>query len=196
MKYLEIAGNRKRSDEWDNIRDIPIRGSIQHDMRIVPIPFIEESTYDGAYSEHFLEHLTREEGIGYLKEMYRVLKPGGVIRLVWPSMDLVEKIRSGQSQEVAQLYYSTFMQRTRSNKSINEQVADRILHQEGEHKYLWYVNELIDCLSEIGFNDVNEMPYSISSIEGLSNIDRHSYETHTNYYKIRVGHSSIVEAVK
>jgi len=40
---------------------------------------------DIIFSSHLLEHLTREEGKNFLKECYRVLKPGGIIRISTPN---------------------------------------------------------------------------------------------------------------
>ena len=68
MRLLEIAGNFKRSEEWDVIRDRKVRGGIVHDMTNLPIPGIEDNTYDGVYSEHFIEHMTKEHGINFFKE--------------------------------------------------------------------------------------------------------------------------------
>lgn len=47
------------------------------------VPLISE-TVDNCYSEHFLEHLYPEEGLAHLKEVYRILKLGGVYRLALP----------------------------------------------------------------------------------------------------------------
>src|SRR5882672_9376986 len=42
------------------------------------LPFADR-TVEGIYSEHFVEHLTQEEGLGFLRECRRVLKPGRVV---------------------------------------------------------------------------------------------------------------------
>jgi len=39
------------------------------------------------YSSHFLEHLNWWEGMIFLKEMYRILKMGGAMRIVVPNGD-------------------------------------------------------------------------------------------------------------
>lgn len=39
------------------------------------------------FSEHFIEHLSREESLSFLKECYRVLKPGGALRIATPDLD-------------------------------------------------------------------------------------------------------------
>ena len=43
--------------------------------------------FDYIYSEHLIEHLSYEEFKTYIKEAFRCLKPGGVIRTAWPSFE-------------------------------------------------------------------------------------------------------------
>jgi len=53
---------------------------LQLDVRQV-LPFNEECV-DLIYSSHMLEHLTKNEGLFFLRECYRVMKPGAVMRIV------------------------------------------------------------------------------------------------------------------
>lgn len=207
MRFLEIAGNFKRSPEWDVIRDMRVRGGIVHDMTNLPIPGIEDNTYDGVHSEHFIEHLTKEQGIEFLKEMFRVLKPGGVIRTIWPSMDYVNILNSDQDlsndpfvvmynmyiidreNPFSRPYYQNIAPLEEINKmSKQKKAALRLLHQEGEHKHLWYKQELIDQMSALGFSDVKEHQYRESRLQAFYNID--------NKDQMRSLHSTVVEATK
>jgi SAM-dependent methyltransferase len=64
-----------------------------HDLRS-GIPFADESI-DVVYSSHFLEHLSRQEGAQLLRDCRRVLKPGGILRIVVPDLAaIVEKYLS------------------------------------------------------------------------------------------------------
>jgi SAM-dependent methyltransferase len=54
------------------------------------IPFANQ-TFDVVYNSHMLEHLDREHALGFLNECYRVLKPGGTIRIVVPDFELLVK---------------------------------------------------------------------------------------------------------
>ncbi|GHU06730.1 hypothetical protein FACS1894158_14070 [Betaproteobacteria bacterium] len=47
------------------------------------LPFSDRS-YGLVYCEHFIEHLDRREGMRLLREIRRVLKPGGILRLAMP----------------------------------------------------------------------------------------------------------------
>ena len=44
---------------------------------------------DAVYSSHVLEHLSSAEADGFLRELWRVLAPGGVIRLVVPDLEAI-----------------------------------------------------------------------------------------------------------
>jgi len=47
------------------------------------IPF-GENEVDGIFASHFLEHLTPQEGVQFLRECHRVLKVGGILRISVP----------------------------------------------------------------------------------------------------------------
>ena len=44
------------------------------------IPF-KDNTFEIIYHSHVLKHFSKEDGIKFIAECYRVLKPGGFIRL-------------------------------------------------------------------------------------------------------------------
>ncbi len=54
------------------------------------IPFPDD-TFDVVYHSHFLEHIPKEEAPGFLAECGRVLKPGGILRVVLPDLQLLTK---------------------------------------------------------------------------------------------------------
>ena len=54
------------------------------------LPLMNE-TVDYVYSSHFLEHLTLKEASKLMKDCYRVLKPGGWVRLVCPDLRILAK---------------------------------------------------------------------------------------------------------
>lgn len=57
---------------------------LKHDVRKgLPFP---EGSIAMIHSEHFIEHLTRDEGQAFLRECHRVLVPGGVLRVSTPDL--------------------------------------------------------------------------------------------------------------
>lgn len=65
--------------QWD-------RNVVIHNL-LNPFPWQTDSV-DIVYSSHALEHFTREEGYRFLRECHRVLRPGGIIRIVVPDLKI------------------------------------------------------------------------------------------------------------
>jgi predicted SAM-dependent methyltransferase len=57
---------------------------LEHDS-VQPLPVADE-VFDWVYSEHFIEHISLEQAVVWMKEVRRVLKRGGFLRLSTPDM--------------------------------------------------------------------------------------------------------------
>ncbi len=56
---------------------------IVHDLTKFPYPF-KENSVDEIVSSHFVEHLTGEDFMKHMDECWRILKPGGKMKIVHP----------------------------------------------------------------------------------------------------------------
>lgn len=56
-----------------------------------PLPF-EDNSVDFIFNEHFIEHLTVEESRQSLKDLRRVLRVGGVMRIAMPDLEAAVEI--------------------------------------------------------------------------------------------------------
>jgi SAM-dependent methyltransferase len=84
----------ERSDTITKMRESITAWDLRHG---IPYP---DDCFDVVYHSHFLEHLPRDAAEGFLLECKRVLKPGGVIRVVVPDLDyLVERYRGSFTDE-------------------------------------------------------------------------------------------------
>ncbi len=85
---LHLGCGKNYFEGWiniDNNSDHNIKKlDINYDLRN-PLPFMDNSV-DFIYNEHFLEHLTVEEGQRAIKEFLRVLKPNGIMRIAMPDL--------------------------------------------------------------------------------------------------------------
>ncbi len=83
------CGTRYHPD-WINIDFIQTgKGVIAHNL-LRGIPF-GNNTCDVTYHSHLLEHFPPEEAKKFIKECHRVLKPGGVIRVAVPDLEVIAK---------------------------------------------------------------------------------------------------------
>ena len=105
--------------EWTNCDLLPGRQVVGHDLRD-PLPWIQE-TFDAVYSSHVLEHMTEKEGRRLLEEQFRVLKPGGICRVVVPDLE-------GLCRE-----YLMILDEVKCNPNVT-----------GFQRYRWAVIELLD----------------------------------------------------
>lgn len=87
-RLMNLACGSKVSlvGDWTNVDfQSPVAGVME--MNILGGLRFPDATFDAVYSAQFIEHLTLEEGEHVLRDVARVLKPGGVLRLVTPDME-------------------------------------------------------------------------------------------------------------
>lgn len=66
-------------------------------------PFVDE-TFDYVFSEHMIEHLSYAEGRHMLDECFRVLRPGGTLRLSTPDLSFLISLY-GEEKSMLQDHY-------------------------------------------------------------------------------------------
>lgn len=146
-------------DGWDN-RDI------KTDIRR-PFP---DSSVDFIFAEHMIEHVSSREGFRFLIECHRILKPSGVLRLVFPD---ILKIANNPND-----------------------VSNRWQHisaviQDWGHCSVWSYETGRTMLNAAGFDCVYPEVYSDSRYPDLRNIERHHISS-----KLAKLESTILEAIK
>ena len=83
---LHIGCGQQSIAGWINIDNQGLPGVDQVlDVR-KGLPFADVASI---YAEHFLEHLGLEDGLAFLAECRRVLRPDGILRLSTPNLDWV-----------------------------------------------------------------------------------------------------------
>jgi SAM-dependent methyltransferase len=100
-RFLNIGCGHRHHPAWVNLdMRASAPGVIEHDLR-APLPF-PDGTFDLVYHSHTLEHLDRAEGERLLRECFRVLAPGGVVRIVVPDLEQIARAYLAALEEVAQ----------------------------------------------------------------------------------------------
>jgi predicted SAM-dependent methyltransferase len=91
MKYLNLGcGNHYSTrSEWTNIDFVGSTDVIGHNL-LRGIPF-ENDSFDLVYHSHVLEHFSKHDGDKLVTECFRVLKPGGTIRIAIPDLARIAK---------------------------------------------------------------------------------------------------------
>lgn len=90
MTLVNLGCGSHYHPDWINIDIAPLGpGVIAHDLSS-GVPLADNSS-DAVYHSHVLEHIRRPEATGFMRECYRVLKPGGTIRVAVPDLERIAR---------------------------------------------------------------------------------------------------------
>lgn len=122
---------------------------------------------DGAaqfvYSSHVLEHLSHEDALRAIREVYRLLVPGGTFRSVLPDLRvLVERYLEDDTAHAASALMRNSGLGTETRPSgMGGRVRDWLGNS--RHLWMWDYAELEASLLEAGFVDVRQASFNDSS---------------------------------
>jgi SAM-dependent methyltransferase len=124
LPYLNLGCGLRYDARWTNIDFQP--GSplvIRHDL-LEQLPFADHS-FTVVYHSHVLEHFAPDAAVRLLRECYRVLRPGGLLRIVVPDLE-----------SAAEAYLAS-LKRVRASADSTTALGD----------HSWMVIEMIDQLT-------------------------------------------------
>ncbi|MBC1313368.1 methyltransferase domain-containing protein, partial [Trichormus variabilis PNB] len=161
---LNIGCGNVRFDGWINI-------DIEQNYKTVDLvcdarqklPF-DDNSCELIYNEHFLEHLTLKEGLFFLKECYRILKPEGILRIAMPSLEyVVQKYMSDDWRNQEWLKYPEYQFIKTRAEMLN------ISMRWWGHQWLYDTEELYRRLTESGYINIQEFAWGKSNTPELRN---------------------------
>ncbi len=85
---LNLGCGQRYHPDWTNV-DFRATSSqvMEHNLR-EGIPF-GNASFDVIYHSHLLEHFSRSYAVDFMRECFRVLKPGGILRVVVPDLEQI-----------------------------------------------------------------------------------------------------------
>lgn len=84
-KLLNLGCGNNYHKDWTNVDFFPEDKNVISTNLLNGIPF-PDATFDVVYHSHVLEHFTKKDAVAFINECYRVLKSGGIIRVVLPDL--------------------------------------------------------------------------------------------------------------
>ena len=138
-----------------------------------PLPF-KDNSVDFIFNEHFFEHLTVKEGQKAIKDFYRILKSGGVMRIAMPDLDSIVKnyLNANWKYEQKEFFFFfglNFVQTRAELININ--------FRWWGHKWLYDWEELYRRLKEAGCNNIKQCEIYKSEYSDLSNMETRNEST-------------------
>ena len=186
---LNLGCGKQTPEKWINVdysfgakfAKIPLLNKlgltqIKWDIKILiqnllkPFPWKTE-TIDIVYSSHTLEHFTRQDGHRFLMECHRVLKKGGIIRIIVP--DLKTAINNYVDGETRSDYFlENLVVLYPTSKNFLRQIL--MPYTFVPHKCMYDNETLLDIICKLGFNATIKKGFDslISDIKDVEILER------------------------
>jgi predicted SAM-dependent methyltransferase len=147
------------------------------------LPF-QDGAIGGIFSEHCLEHLPLAEGRALLRECWRVLAPGSVIRLVVPDLELYARSyvkRLDGIEAPLPLEYFT----NRWNVAAPVALFNELFYGSG-HRFIYDFQVLSGLLGEARFDGIRRCSFGAGGDQRLQ-IDSPGRRSESLYIEARKG---------
>jgi predicted SAM-dependent methyltransferase len=143
-----------------------------------PFEWAPAGAFDLCYSEHVLEHFSRPVGIAILREAFRSLRPGGIVRIAVPDLANVVRMYADETfldvpHAARDVLEPTAVEATALFGSSYGTKGERLnvgMYGWG-HAYLYDEEDLTRVFAEAGFTDMRRCRHSESSHPGLRSLE-------------------------
>ncbi len=126
-------------------------GAIYMDAtRRFPLP---DDTFEAVLCEHMIEHVPQEAGATLAREAFRVLAPGGWLRIVTPDLERLVGLCITEPTEEAQRYLD-FVASIHGRPRITPAEAINYMFYEYGHRHIYSIAGLSAVLRQAGFVDL------------------------------------------
>lgn len=149
-----LSGARKYYSAKDYQAILTGNKFIHHNLEY-GIPLADECA-DFVYSSHLLEHLSKESGMNLIKEIFRILKIGGRMRIVVPDLEYAVRLYDkGEKKRMLDDFFFVDHQRSYFAR----------------HKYMYDFELLRELLELVGFRDVSQFNFREGMTPDIPELD-------------------------
>jgi predicted SAM-dependent methyltransferase len=149
---------------WANVDFNGNAHVLEHDLtRTLPLA---AKSIEFIYTEHFIEHVTREQAVSFLSDCFRVLKPGGTIRISTPNLRrLIDDYLTGPQPEWNMWDWAP---------KTSCQMINAGMRLWG-HVFIYDSDEMNLVLTEAGFREMNRVAWGESKYPELRGLETRQY---------------------
>jgi len=133
---------------------------------------IDDQAFDYVYSEHMIEHITFEQGRAMIRECFRIMKAGAIIRIVTPSIGFLTRLFSQDRSELEDQYieWATKQFAPNAPAPLPSFVFNNFVRGWG-HQFIYDHVTMRCVLTEAGFVDLKECRIGQSNHAKLRNLE-------------------------
>ncbi len=141
------------------------------------LPF-QEGEAAVVYASHVLEHLTRRHAQNFVREAYRVLAPGGVLRLVVPDLERLARLYLEHKANRAAngITADEFMEQLRTSPDYSDAALPLKIYRAYldtlSHKWMYDAASLTQLMGDAGFSQLKSCGYLESRVPQIAQVER------------------------
>jgi predicted SAM-dependent methyltransferase len=174
VRALQIGTGPNPLKAWLN-SDLYARDEVIKLDATKPFP-LPDQAFNFIYSEHMIEHVPWECGFGMLQECFRIMKPGGVIRIVTPDLNHLIKVTREDADAADQAYVKWYLGHHFPDAALpgNTWLLNKFVRSWG-HQFIYDETTLAQTLERAGFQNPTRgvTGTSVNSmLQGLENESR------------------------
>jgi len=180
VRRLHIGCGKNILKGWFNTDLQPELGAFSLSAcSIYPYP---DGCFDYIFSEHLFEHLSYKDGKRMLQQCYRVLKPGGILRITLPTQEFLLRLYSEAKEKKTKEYALWYLKRNLPDIYEDFVNADGLIPlslvindfmRRWGHQCLYDIPTLKKMIEHAGFQDLQTRPIGESPYPDLNGIERH-----------------------
>ena len=163
VRKLQLGTSQTPLPGWLNSDLVPEKSGIVFLDATRPFPFADNS-FDYVASEHMIEHVDYPGAITMLQESFRILKPGGKIRVATPDLRVLVNLFS-QERTPAQNEYIDYVAKNWVPRGLGVEANDckevfvmNNAFRAWGHQFLYDPAALKSIMSRCGFEDLKCLP--------------------------------------
>jgi predicted SAM-dependent methyltransferase len=165
LSRLPLGKRIFRTPDWPrDVRRADVR-------KRIPFP---DSSVACIYSSHTFEHFTYPESSAVARECFRVLRPGGILRIVVPDLGIL--VRDYLAETADPMASHRFISRLLLTASVRDMV-----HTGAHHKQMFDARSLAHMLRETGFRAPELSAFGSSRIAEIEQVELESRRSESLY---------------
>jgi len=152
-KRFQFGSGGHRLAGWFNTDYEPWVPEVYHlDMReALPFP---DNSLDVAASEHVFEHFSYQDGTKILSELFRCLKPGGLVRMSMPDLDQYIALWDKPASQAKTAYMQAYVGIEHAGDPVTPCMTLNLAMRSFGHQFLYDRPTLSSLLARTGFMDI------------------------------------------
>jgi predicted SAM-dependent methyltransferase len=177
---LQVGAGQNVLPLWFNTDYFPRQNVFFMDVsKPFPVP---SDSFNFIFSEHHIEHISYKNAVFMLQESFRILKPGGIIRITTPHLknsisnylndDSENGEDSGHSKDfIYSGFYNAINYIPVDGYYKAHLVNDMFMNY--EHQFIYDFESLKRILAHAGFTNIQDCSQKDSTHKGFLNIETH-----------------------